>query len=65
MRKYFKLVALILLFVSFTWPVDAQIEFAPINAKWYYNCCANGNIIDSHLNYIVPRRGGHVVRPLV
>jgi hypothetical protein len=33
--------------------LNAQTEFAPIGAEWYYNCCAGGNIADSHLNYIV------------
>lgn len=32
---------------------NAQSEWAPVGAKWFYNCCANGNIMYSHLNYIV------------
>lgn len=35
---------------------NAQSEWAPIGAKWYYNCCANGNIMYSHLNYIVSEK---------
>jgi len=35
---------------------NAQTEFAPIGAEWYYNCCANGNIKYSHLNYIVSEK---------
>jgi hypothetical protein len=35
---------------------NAESEWAPIGAKWYYNCCANGNIMYSHLNYIVSEK---------
>jgi hypothetical protein len=40
----------------FAWQASAQIEFAPIGAEWYYNCCAEGNIVYSHLNYIVSEK---------
>ena len=40
----------------FTWQANAQTEFAPISAKWYYNCCAEGGIERSHLNYIVSEK---------
>lgn len=33
--------------------VNAQTDFATIGAKWYYNCCAGGNIANSHLNNVV------------
>ena len=42
---------LLLVFVSIT--TNAQNEWAPIGAEWYYNCCADGNIVYSHLNHIV------------
>ena len=36
---------------------NAQTEFAPIGAEWYYNCCAEGgNILRSHFNYIVSEK---------
>jgi hypothetical protein len=48
-RKY-----TLLLIVSFVWTgLNAHVEFAPAGAEWYYNCCANGNILYSHLNSIV------------
>ena len=40
----------------FIWQVNAQTVFAPIGAEWYYNCCANGNIMNSHLGYIVSEK---------
>ncbi|MDR1592403.1 MAG: T9SS type A sorting domain-containing protein [Prevotellaceae bacterium] len=47
----------LLLTVSFLWAgLNAQTEFAPTGAEWYYNCCANGNIINSHSNYIVSEK---------
>jgi hypothetical protein len=46
-----------LLVVSFVWAgLNAQTEFAPTGAEWHYNCCANGNIIYSHLNHIVSEK---------
>ena len=32
---------------------NAQIEFAPIGAEWYYNWCAEGNIAHSYLRYYI------------
>ena len=40
----------------FVLQANAQTEFAPVGAEWYYNCCANGNIAYSHLNYIVSEK---------
>jgi hypothetical protein len=52
LRKY-----ILLLTVSFVWTgLNAQTEFAPTGAEWHYNCCAGGNIIYSHLNYVVSEK---------
>ena len=46
-----KKIVFILLFIPVS--ILAQVEFAPLGAKWYYNLEANGNILNSHLNTIV------------
>jgi hypothetical protein len=52
---------LVLIFLcTFVYYGECQINthdiFAPINAEWYYNCCAEGNINSSHLNYIISKK---------
>jgi hypothetical protein len=42
--------------VSLTVRTVSSFIFAPTGAKWYYNCCSNGNIINSHFNYIVSEK---------
>ena len=46
-----KKIVFILLFIPVS--ILAQVEFAPLGAKWYYNLEANGNILNSHLNTII------------
>ena len=43
-----KNIIFILLFIPVS--ILAQVEFAPLGAKWYYNLEANGNILNSHYN---------------
>jgi len=52
-----KILFLVCLAYSFVWQtVNAQTEFAPIGAEWYYNCCAEGNIVRSHFNRIISEK---------
>ena len=36
--------------------INSQTSFSPIGAEWYYNCNANGNIMQSHLNRVVSEK---------
>ena len=50
----------------FAWQVNSQVEFAPIGAEWYYNCCSHPfgyfNRIVSETDTVVEENNCRVLR---
>ena len=54
--KTFKKIFFACLVFCCAWRLNAQTEFAPIGAEWYYNFSADGNIVRSYYNRIVSEK---------
>jgi len=58
MKRIFIIFGFILIFLG----AFAQVEFAPIGAKWYYNCewgtiyIPGGEVIQSHFNHVISEK---------